>query len=82
MISVHRSGDRRPGPLDGEHSLLSVPLDESTGRRIEENGFDTEEGKGRRSRLGLGRSRKGTMALTKEKKTQVSNERRKEKMEK
>lgn len=62
MIVVDGTGDGRPRSLDSEHSLLSVTFDESSGRRVEENGFDTEEGKSSCSRLGLSRSGKRTGA--------------------
>ena len=65
MIVVDGTSDRRPRSLDGEHSLLSVAFDERSGRRVEENGFDTEEGKGSCSRLGLRRSGKRTAAQAK-----------------
>lgn len=61
MVTVDGPGNRRPGPLDGKDTLLSVALDEGSGGGVEEDGLDSEEGKGRGSRLRLGCSGKGTV---------------------
>ena len=61
MIVVDGSSNRWPRSLDGEDSLLSVTLDERSGRRIEEDGLDSEEGESSCSGLGLSSSGERTV---------------------
>lgn len=56
MVAIHCAGDRRPGLLDREYTLLLVAFDDLSSCRVEQDRLNTKEGQGGSSRLGLGRS--------------------------